>query len=63
MLKGHFVVLDIQTQNFNIYNINEVIKQTQSTYFFYQRMQTMFSEENKVPDHRLKLERNKGIKE
>ena len=33
MLKGHFVVLDIQTQNFNIYNINEVIKQTQSTYF------------------------------
>ena len=42
----------MQTQNLNIYNINEVIIQTQKY--------LVLSEENKVPEHCLKVERWQG---
>ena len=51
--------VEIKTQNFNIYNINEVIIQTQM-YFFFNWVNRLFSEENKLPEHCLKLESWQG---
>ena len=46
---------EIQIQNFYIYNINELMIQTQIT-----QITGLFSEENKVPGHCLKIERWQG---
>ena len=42
---------EIQTQNCNIYNLNEVMILT----FFHKRIKKFFSEVNEVPEHHLKL--------
>ena len=54
-LKGNFVVLEkkIKTPNFDIYNINEVL-------LIHNWLHKLFSEEKKVPEHCLKLERWQG---
>ena len=50
-------VKEIQTQDFNIYNINDVMIQT----FFHNCLKKLFSEEDdKAPEHCLKLERWQG---
>ena len=46
---------EIQTQNCNTLNINEVIKKQKHSW-----INKLFSEENKVPEHHLKLERWQG---
>ena len=51
--------MNSQSQNFNIYNINEVIIQTQKL-IFHNWINKLFSEEDKVPEHCLKLERWRG---
>ena len=41
--------MTFQTQNFNIYNVNKVIIQTQNIYLIHKWVNKLFSEENKVP--------------
>ena len=64
MLKGHYVVLEkVQTVNFNVYSINEVIICKSDICFFHKCINKLFSEENKgarSPGHHLKLERWQG---
>ena len=50
-LKGHNVVLgeEIQTQNFNVYSMNEITIQAQTyNYSLHGLIKKLFSEENKV---------------
>ena len=61
-LKGHYVVLEekLQNQNFNIHSITEVTIQTQTYWIFNNWINNLFSEENKAPEHCLRLERWQG---
>ena len=52
-LKEHYV--EIHTQYFDIYNINKVL-QSQRYLFPVKEIKKLFSEENKVLEHCLKLE-------
>ena len=55
-------VEEIQIQNFDIYSVNEVIIHTQKyVFFFHNWINKLLSEENKVPEHGLKLERWQGL--
>ena len=61
-LKGHYAVVreEIQMHNFNMYNINEVIIQTQKYLSLSNWINELFSDENKVPENSWKLERWQG---
>ena len=50
----------MQTHNVNTYNINEGITQTQNYLFFQEHINELLSEENKVPEHCLMLEKVAG---
>ena len=53
---------EIQTQNSNVYNLNEVIIQTQRNFFPPRKwINKLLSEEMKFPEHCLKLERWQGL--
>ena len=58
--KGHCVVFgeEIKTLNFNICNINAY--KLRDIIFYRDSINKMFSDENKLPEHCLKLERWQG---
>ena len=51
---------EIWMQDFNIYNINEIRIQTEKYFVFHNWINKLSSEENKVPEHCLKLGRWQG---